>query len=180
MHAAQRSPPLPFTNHLISDANTQSPQAPWQPQPGITALVFGREESGLSEAELHLCTHACAIRTGRYQGSLNLSHAVAVVQAEVSYVCVRGSMHFLSVPFASPRTRTCLAQNDPQPPFLLCLNHCTLSCLFSFLLRSSTRQGSRSQSTLEHRGRERAVRLLKNKAPKSKKECRCLLGRSKA
>ena len=30
----------------------------------IAALVFGREESGLLEAELQLCSHACAIPTG--------------------------------------------------------------------------------------------------------------------
>ncbi|KAF5834308.1 SpoU rRNA methylase family-domain-containing protein [Dunaliella salina] len=54
-----------------------------QPPLGVTGLVFGREESGLSEAEMHLCTHACAIPTGRLQGSMNLSHAVAVVQAEL-------------------------------------------------------------------------------------------------
>lgn len=47
--------------------------------PGVTALVFGREESGLTEAELRLCAHACAIPTGRMQASMNLSHAVAVV-----------------------------------------------------------------------------------------------------
>ena len=41
--------------------------------------MFGREESGLTEAELRLCAHACAIPTGRIQGSMNLSHAVAVV-----------------------------------------------------------------------------------------------------
>jgi tRNA(Leu) C34 or U34 (ribose-2'-O)-methylase TrmL len=57
-----------------------------QPQPqqaahstGVTALVFGREESGLTEAELRLCAHACAIPTGRMQASMNLSHAVVVV-----------------------------------------------------------------------------------------------------
>jgi hypothetical protein len=41
--------------------------------------VFGREESGLTEAELRLCAHACAIPTGRMQASMNLSHAVSVV-----------------------------------------------------------------------------------------------------
>eukprot|EP00879_Flechtneria_rotunda_P014117 GHRR01014747.1.p1 GENE.GHRR01014747.1~~GHRR01014747.1.p1 ORF type:complete len:367 (+),score=101.63 GHRR01014747.1:1455-2555(+) len=50
---------------------------------GKTALVFGREESGLTEDEVRLCQHACAIPTGRTQGSLNLSHAVAVVLAGV-------------------------------------------------------------------------------------------------
>ncbi len=48
---------------------------------GTTALVFGREESGLTEDELRLCTHACAIPTGRVQPSMNLSHAVGVVLA---------------------------------------------------------------------------------------------------
>ncbi|KAI8466150.1 MAG: Alpha/beta knot methyltransferase [Monoraphidium minutum] len=48
---------------------------------GTTALVFGREESGLTEDELRLCTHACAIPTGRVQPSMNLSHAVGAVLA---------------------------------------------------------------------------------------------------
>lgn len=47
--------------------------------PGVTALVFGREESGLTEEELRLCSQSCSIPTGRMQGSMNLSHAVAVV-----------------------------------------------------------------------------------------------------
>ncbi|GIL89509.1 hypothetical protein Vretimale_1925 [Volvox reticuliferus] len=51
--------------------------------PFATALVFGREESGLTETELRLCSHACAIPTGRLQPSMNLSHAVAVVLAEL-------------------------------------------------------------------------------------------------
>ena len=41
-----------------------------------------REETGLTEAELSLCSHACALPTGRLQPSLNLSHAVAVVLAQ--------------------------------------------------------------------------------------------------
>jgi tRNA C32,U32 (ribose-2'-O)-methylase TrmJ len=48
---------------------------------GVAALVFGREESGLTEDELRMCAHACAIPTGRLQPSMNLSHAVAVVLA---------------------------------------------------------------------------------------------------
>eukprot|EP00798_Chlamydomonas_sp_ICE-L_P009060 gene9060-16178_t len=50
---------------------------------GMTALVFGREESGLTEEELRSVSHACAIPTGRIQASLNLSHATSVVLAEV-------------------------------------------------------------------------------------------------
>ncbi len=51
---------------------------------GVTALVFGREESGLTESELRLVSHACAIPSGRVQPSLNLSHAVSVVLSDVS------------------------------------------------------------------------------------------------
>lgn len=57
-----------------------SPAAPLGPRSqGETALVFGREESGLSEAEIRLCSHACALPTSQVSGSMNLSHAVAVV-----------------------------------------------------------------------------------------------------
>lgn len=45
------------------------------------ALVFGREESGLTAQELSLCTHLCAIPTGRTKPSMNLSHAVSTVLA---------------------------------------------------------------------------------------------------
>ncbi len=48
-------------------------------QRGRVALVFGREESGLTAEELQLCTHTCGIPTGTIQPSLNLSHAVGVV-----------------------------------------------------------------------------------------------------
>ncbi len=47
------------------------------------ALVFGREESGLTEGELSLCSHACAIPTGSLQPSLNLSHAICVVLSQL-------------------------------------------------------------------------------------------------
>lgn len=43
------------------------------------ALVFGREDCGLHTHELLQCTHVCTISSGAWQGSLNLSHAVAVV-----------------------------------------------------------------------------------------------------
>ena len=41
-----------------------------------------REESGLTDAELALCSHSCAIPSGRRQPSLNLAAAVAVVLAQ--------------------------------------------------------------------------------------------------
>ncbi|GLI70532.1 hypothetical protein VaNZ11_015447 [Volvox africanus] len=59
------------------------PSCNWERHPFVTALVFGREESGLTETELRLCSHACAIPTGRLQPSMNLSHAVAVALGEI-------------------------------------------------------------------------------------------------
>ena len=47
-----------------------------------TALCHRREESGLTDAELALCSHSCAIPSGRLQPSLNLAAAVAVVLAQ--------------------------------------------------------------------------------------------------
>jgi len=47
------------------------------------ALVFGREESGLLDAEVQLCAHACAIPSSPSFPSLNLSHAVGVVMANL-------------------------------------------------------------------------------------------------
>ncbi|KAG0622231.1 hypothetical protein M758_3G082300 [Ceratodon purpureus] len=43
------------------------------------ALVFGREDRGLTNSELMHCTHVCSIPSTHGAGSLNLSHAVAVV-----------------------------------------------------------------------------------------------------
>ena len=45
-------------------------------------MLRRREESGLTEAELALCSHSCAIPSGRRQPSLNLAAAVAVVLAQ--------------------------------------------------------------------------------------------------
>lgn len=43
-----------------------------------TALVFGREDTGLTTEELSLCTHIINIPTCKAYQSLNLSHAVMV------------------------------------------------------------------------------------------------------
>ena len=42
------------------------------------ALVFGREELGLSDDEVEACSVACCIPIGRLQESLSLSHAVSI------------------------------------------------------------------------------------------------------
>lgn len=48
---------------------------------GKVALVFGREDHGLTVEELMACTQLCAIPTGRVQPSLNLSHSAGIALA---------------------------------------------------------------------------------------------------
>lgn len=43
------------------------------------AVVFGREDSGLTNEELRLCQRVLTLHSGSRYSSLNLSHAVAVV-----------------------------------------------------------------------------------------------------
>lgn len=56
---------------------------------GKVALVFGREDSGLSNSELVHCQHLCSIDVSNENPSLNLSHAVAVVLARLYEIHVQ-------------------------------------------------------------------------------------------
>ncbi len=48
-------------------------------RPRKVALLFGNEETGLTDEETRPCTHLCLIPTSQAMPSMNLSHAVAVV-----------------------------------------------------------------------------------------------------
>lgn len=50
---------------------------------GVVSVVFGNEQSGLSDEELRLCQMAVAIPASDAQPSLNLSHAVQVIAYEL-------------------------------------------------------------------------------------------------
>lgn len=54
------------------------------PDTETCALVFGREDNGLTTSELDLCTHFLTIPTDNAFGSMNLSHALAVCLYELS------------------------------------------------------------------------------------------------
>jgi hypothetical protein len=47
------------------------------------ALVFGREEFGLSDEEVACCDVACSIPIGRLQESLSVGHAVSIVLSQL-------------------------------------------------------------------------------------------------
>lgn len=53
------------------------------PPEAQVALVFGREDSGLSSEEVALCTHAATVATTEELGSLNLAQAVLLFLYEV-------------------------------------------------------------------------------------------------
>ena len=62
---------------LASDGSSSNSDAP-------VALVFGREDRGLSNSELRLCQRVLCLQSGEAYPSLNLSHAVAVVLHELA------------------------------------------------------------------------------------------------
>jgi TrmH family RNA methyltransferase len=63
---------------------------------GMAAVVFGNEETGLTDEELALCNLAVTIPASPESGSLNLSHAVQVVCYEIFRAATRGKI----TPFA--------------------------------------------------------------------------------
>ncbi len=50
---------------------------------GLLAIVFGNERTGLTDAELEVCTMGVTIPTSSEFGSLNLSHAVQIIAYEL-------------------------------------------------------------------------------------------------
>jgi TrmH family RNA methyltransferase len=56
----------------------------WASTTGTTALVFGREGSGLSNRELDMCDYLVNIPTSRRYSSLNISHAATILLYEAA------------------------------------------------------------------------------------------------
>ncbi|KAF6259006.1 Alpha/beta knot methyltransferase [Scenedesmus sp. NREL 46B-D3] len=75
-------------------------------RPVRIALVFGREEFGLSDDEVAACGTACAISIGRLQESLSLSHATSIVlsqlyQARLSALAAASGMAPAALPYSA-------------------------------------------------------------------------------
>lgn len=75
-----------------------------------TALVFGNERDGLSDAELALCDEAVGIATSGMFPSLNLSHAVQLACWEVRKALLAGAADGYRL--AAPRIATQRAAKD--------------------------------------------------------------------
>ena len=61
---------------------------PAQPQPGPIAVVFGREDRGLSNDELRLCQKVLTLHSGSDYPSLNLSHSVGIVLHDLARLSI--------------------------------------------------------------------------------------------
>ena len=60
---------------------------------GTVSLVFGNEESGLSDEELGCCDLACRIPTSPLFPSLNLSHAVQIITYQIYRRAISENIH---------------------------------------------------------------------------------------
>jgi TrmH family RNA methyltransferase len=68
-----------LTAHPVVKALVEAPVQPSEAsKPTRMALIFGREELGLSDEEVDSCSAVCSIPIGRLQESLSLSHAVTI------------------------------------------------------------------------------------------------------
>ena len=75
-------PPVQAIRWLLEPASEAAPGSAAHQAP--VALVFGREDRGLSNDELRLCQKVLTLQSGQAYPSLNLSHAVAVVLHELA------------------------------------------------------------------------------------------------
>lgn len=73
----------PSTSGRQQQQHKQQPTQQHQQQQPRIALVFGREDYGLSDDEVAACDVSCAIPIGRLQESLSLSHAVTITLSQL-------------------------------------------------------------------------------------------------
>lgn len=99
------------------DIPLQSPEdiAPWidrgRTQGLRSALVFGREDRGLSNEELQFSQRVVQLHTGDLYPSLNLSHAVAIVLHELERERrsdTKPDSNRTAIPASAPELEDCL------------------------------------------------------------------------
>ena len=95
---------FPDTMPALLDSNTDSSLQTSAAADRRTALVFGREESGLTAHELSLCTHSCSIPTGQASrfASVAMAHmqqqgAAAAPMRTVHAFQLRSALSFLAI-----------------------------------------------------------------------------------
>jgi tRNA (cytidine32/uridine32-2'-O)-methyltransferase len=104
--ARRRAVPWPLLSprEAATLALRNAPSAP-------VALVFGRESSGLSNAELDRCTHLLHIPTAAEFSSLNVAMAIQLVAYEVRLAWLGEQPDSESEPRDTPAGPVCVASN---------------------------------------------------------------------
>ena len=90
--------------HSPSDALTWllARPTPEPRQPGPIAVVFGREDRGLSNDELRLCQRVLTLHSGADYPSLNLSHSVGIVLHDMARLSTKLHIPPTADPSAKP------------------------------------------------------------------------------
>ena len=105
--ARQRSMPVPLV-----DAEECAAMALAARHNNKVALVFGREDSGLTNEELLLCHYHVQIPANEEYSSLNVASAVMVLAYELRKQLVKGSSKTVSVPIQEKVWDQRLATNE--------------------------------------------------------------------
>ena len=90
--------------HTTTDALTWllARPTPEPHQPGPIAVVFGREDRGLSNDELRLCQRVLTLHSGSDYPSLNLSHSVGIVLHDMARLSTKLHIPSTADPSAKP------------------------------------------------------------------------------
>jgi tRNA (cytidine32/uridine32-2'-O)-methyltransferase len=94
--ASARLRSLPLPHYVEPDAMADDTVFHAKNEP--VALVFGRERFGLTNDEIHCCSHQVSIPTNPDYGILNLSQAVQVLAYELRKAWRRAEGHGASLP----------------------------------------------------------------------------------
>jgi len=78
--------PVSEKNFLRNYVTPREFASNWSRSSGVTALLFGREGSGLTNWELDLCDFVVSIPTSNEYPAMNVSHSAAVILYELAIV----------------------------------------------------------------------------------------------
>lgn len=82
-----RTSPVTFTPKTLAEKRAS------MPGDQVLALVFGREDSGLTREELMLCQHTAAIPTNATFPTMNLAQSLCVFAYELSQIALAPAEH---------------------------------------------------------------------------------------
>ena len=127
---------------------------------GSVAVVFGREDCGLTNRELRVCHRVLSLHSGEIYPSLNLSHAVAVVLHDIARLQLNPAGNGSAEPDPAPPAQLTGLIDDAADLLLSCgflLPH-TRNARMAKLRDLLQRASSRSEEVAMLRGMVRQLR----------------------